>query len=102
MSTTDSMQHQTNSAPVPHNGVIARTTEQVRQFFCGLHGHDALLHFDHGRLSLLCTSCGYESPGWDTTPEPEQHEAPTPTQHDAVTRTPRVLRMPTLGERHAA
>jgi hypothetical protein len=37
----------------------------VRQFFCGLHGHDALLHFEHGRISLLCTSCGYESPGWE-------------------------------------
>jgi hypothetical protein len=72
----------------------------VRQFLCGLHGHDALLHFDHGRVSLLCTSCGYESPGWDTTPEPEHHE--TPTSHDTVTRTPRVIRMPSLGERHAA
>jgi len=40
-------------------------TDKVRQFLCGLHGHDALLHFEHGRMSLQCTSCGYETPGWD-------------------------------------
>ncbi len=40
-------------------------TDKVRQFLCGLHGHDALLHFEHGRISLQCASCGYETPGWD-------------------------------------
>jgi hypothetical protein len=40
-------------------------TDRVRQFLCGLHGHDALLHFEHGRMSLQCASCGYETPGWD-------------------------------------
>jgi hypothetical protein len=40
-------------------------TDKVRQFLCGLHGHDALLHFGHGRISLQCASCGYETPGWD-------------------------------------
>jgi hypothetical protein len=46
-------------------GLITRAFEQVRQFTCGLHGHDALLHFETGRLSMRCTSCGYETPGWD-------------------------------------
>ena len=40
-------------------------TDKVRQFLCGLHGHDALLHFEQGRISLQCASCGYETPGWD-------------------------------------
>jgi hypothetical protein len=92
MLTTDSRQHQTIPAPTP--GVIARTAEQVRQLICGLHGHDALLHFGHGRVSLLCTSCGHESPGWDTRLEPAQHEM--------VKRVPRLLRMPFIGERRAA
>ena len=38
---------------------------QVQQFFCGINGHDALLHFEQGRMSLQCASCGYETPGWD-------------------------------------
>ena len=49
-------------------GIVAmlnHLSERVRQFICGLHGHDALLQFGQGRLSLQCTSCGHETPGWD-------------------------------------
>jgi hypothetical protein len=44
--------------------VVQRTAGRARRLICGLNGHDTLLHFDHGRMSLVCTSCGYESPGW--------------------------------------
>ena len=37
----------------------------IRRFVCGLNGHDSLMHFERGRLSLKCMSCGQESPGWD-------------------------------------
>lgn len=40
-------------------------TNKVRQFLCGLHGHDTLRHFAKGRISLQCVTCGYETPGWD-------------------------------------
>lgn len=46
-------------------GPVARAMGQVRQLLCALHGHDALLHFEQGRMSLQCASCGYETPGWD-------------------------------------
>ena len=46
-------------------GPVARALGQVRQLICAFHGHDALLHFEQGRMSLQCTSCGYETPGWD-------------------------------------
>ena len=66
---------------------------KVRQLVCGLHGHDALLHFEQGRISLQCTSCGYETPGWDLkssdiAPEPEP--------------SARFIRLPLLGERRVA
>jgi hypothetical protein len=66
---------------------------KVRQLVCGLHGHDALLHFEQGRISLQCTSCGYETPGWDLKssgiePEPEQNA--------------RFIRLPLFGERRVA
>ena len=41
-----------------------RMLDRLRQVFCGLHGHDSLLNFEHDRLSLKCVSCGHESPGW--------------------------------------
>ena len=47
------------------SGAVTRAIGQVQQFLCGLHGHDALLHFEQGRISLQCTSCSFETPGWD-------------------------------------
>ena len=76
------------------NGVMTRVGEQLRQFICGLHGHDSLLHFSDGRVSLLCSSCGYETPGWDVKGSPARREAVRPE--------PRVVRMPLVGERRVA
>jgi len=46
-------------------GGWSRVITRVRQFICGLHGHDPLLHFGQQRMSLQCVSCGFETPGWD-------------------------------------
>ena len=58
------------------NPVRNRTIEAVRQLFCALHGHDSLLHFRQARLSLVCTSCGYETPGWELNGVPPRTDAP--------------------------
>jgi hypothetical protein len=47
------------------DGLISQMTLKIHQGLCGLHGHDALLHFEKGHISLLCTSCGHQSPGWE-------------------------------------
>jgi hypothetical protein len=64
----------------------------VRQFLCGLHGHDALLHFEQGRISLQCTSCGYQTPGWDLKGAPARSDS---------TRQ-RVVRLPLVSQRRVA
>jgi hypothetical protein len=74
--------------------LFTRALGKVRQVVCGMHGHDALLHFEQGRMSLQCTSCGYETPGWDL--------KGSPTQTAAVSGLPRVVRMPLVRERRAA
>jgi hypothetical protein len=89
---TDTAQHQMDRHP-RSAGVLTRAAGQVRQFFCGLHGHDALLHFDHGRISLLCTSCGYESPGWDVKDAPARRGQP---------ESRRLVRLPLVRERRVA
>ena len=68
---------------------------KVRQMICGLHGHDALLHFEQGRISLQCTSCGYETPGWDL----KADAATVAQEHEPA---PRLIRLPLLGERRVA
>lgn len=67
---------------------------QLRRFICGLHGHDSLLHFGEGRVSLLCSSCGHETPGWDV--------KGTPARRQAATRERRVVQLPFVGERRVA
>ena len=34
---------------------------------CGLRGHDSVLHFEGKRVMMRCTSCGHNSPGWEST-----------------------------------
>ena len=90
---TDSVQHRTMAEPQPTTGIITRTVDHMRQFICGLHGHDSLLHFGEGRMSLQCTSCGYETPGWDISEEPQQQ---------ALRAKPRAVSMPLVRQRRAA
>jgi len=54
------------------DGLLSKAALQLRQFVCGLHGHDSLMHFEQGRMSLLCASCGHETPGWDVKKAPVQ------------------------------
>ena len=58
--------------------MLVSAAKQVRQFICGLHGHDALLHFDQCHVSLRCVVCGHESPGWNV---PGAASAISPDDH---------------------
>ncbi len=51
------------------DGLIARAVGFVSQRFCAVRGHDSVLHFEENRVRLRCTSCGYDSPGWEVKPE---------------------------------
>jgi hypothetical protein len=77
-------------------GLIGRALRMIQQFVCGLHGHDALLHFETGRLSMRCTSCGHETPGWDL------KIAASPATTEAAEPKARVLRLPLVRERRVA
>ena len=52
------------------DGFGGRVLERMRQAFCGLHGHDAVLQFEQDRMFLKCVSCGHESPGWELNEAP--------------------------------
>jgi hypothetical protein len=40
-------------------------TRYATQLACGLRGHQMLMRYQPNRLSLRCSSCGRESPGWE-------------------------------------
>jgi hypothetical protein len=49
------------------NGAVERVMGRLGQVFCGLRGHDSVLHFESNRVNMRCTSCGHDSPGWEIT-----------------------------------
>ena len=88
---TGCIQHHTITTP--RRSLLTRVADHVRQLICGMHGHDSLLHFERGRMSLLCTSCGHESPGWELKPSPRPQ---------AAQGSSRIVRLPLVGERRVA
>ncbi len=52
-----------DEASLPHGA--SWIWKRVQQAICSLHGHDSLLQFEQNRMFLRCTSCGYETPGWE-------------------------------------
>ena len=40
----------------------------LSRFWCGLHGHLIMMHYEPNRLSLECALCGYRSEGWEVGP----------------------------------
>jgi hypothetical protein len=84
-------------------GFWTRLTTRAQQGLCGLHGHDALLHFGDGRISLLCTSCGHETPGWEVEGSPLARRATAIIATRQVqASTHRVVRLPAAHERQVA
>jgi NAD-dependent SIR2 family protein deacetylase len=65
---TNYPQQLTATAKVTHEQdghVVARAVSRIGQLFCGLRGHDSVLHFEGNRVNMRCTSCGYDTPGWE-------------------------------------
>lgn len=64
---------------------LLRLKRKLGQLTCGVSGHDMLMHYEHKRLSLVCASCGYESPGWSVSGSPVRT---VPPARDSTTSRP--------------
>jgi len=65
---TNYPQRLTATSEVESQGADAltlRAVARIGQWFCGLRGHDSVLHFEGNRVMMRCTSCGHDSPGWE-------------------------------------
>jgi hypothetical protein len=49
----------------PKPGFLSNVATTVSQKLCALRGHDSVLHFEGNRVMMRCTSCRYDSPGWE-------------------------------------
>jgi len=67
-------------------GFGRKLVDRMRELFCGLRGHDTMLHFDKDRMSLRCVSCGHETPGWELNEVPPTVTARGDARRHAVAR----------------
>ena len=61
---------QLTATPAAHagttsRGIVTRAVSRIGQMLCGVRGHDSVLHFEGNRVMMRCTSCGYDTPGWE-------------------------------------
>jgi hypothetical protein len=64
--------------------LLGGMARRLDHFACGLTGHDELLRFEPKRLSLQCTRCGHQTPGWEIRSSHPRRLLPARARH--VTR----------------
>ena len=47
--------------------LVSRALTGFSRLLCGMRGHDPVMHFEAKRVTMRCTSCGHDSPGWEIT-----------------------------------
>jgi hypothetical protein len=86
----------TATAQVRHDrttaSVVARAFARLGQLFCGLRGHDSMLHFEGNRVNMRCTSCGHDTPGWEISGRGPRRRYEGDARHHRLTTQRLVLR----------
>jgi hypothetical protein len=44
---------------------VTRAATRLGQLLCGMRGHEPMMHFEEKRVTMRCTSCGHDTPGWE-------------------------------------
>ena len=73
------------------NAVVARAITRLGQLFCGMRGHDALLHFEANRVTMRCTSCGHDTPGWEISGRGPRKRLEGDARRHVLTPAPRLV-----------
>jgi len=72
--------------------LMTRALARFGQLFCGLRGHDAVLHFEGKRVMMRCTSCGHDTPGWEVSGRGPRQRFEGDARRHVLTPTRLVLR----------
>src|SRR5262249_41034317 len=69
-----------------------RAVARIGQWLCGMRGHDSVLHFEGNRVMMRCTSCGHDSPGWESSGRGPRQRYEGDHRRHVLTRRRLVLR----------
>jgi hypothetical protein len=76
---------------VASRNVVARAVSRLNQAICGMSGHDMVRHFEGKRVMVRCTSCGYESPGWEVSGQGPRRLFEGDARRHRIVREPRLV-----------
>ncbi len=89
---TNYPQQLTTVSTVSTGDLMSRTVTRLGQLFCGMRGHESMLHFEGKRVMMRCTSCGHDTPGWDTAGRaPQRRYDGDARRHLLVTTPPKLV-----------
>jgi hypothetical protein len=74
------------------SALLARGVTRVGQLFCGLRGHETVVHFEGKRVMMRCTSCGHDTPGWEISGREPRRRYEGDARRHALTSPRLVLR----------
>jgi hypothetical protein len=75
-----------------NGSTLSRLVMRLSQAYCGLRGHDAILHFEGNRVMMRCTSCGHDTPGWEISARGPRKRFEGDARRHTLTRRRLVLR----------
>jgi hypothetical protein len=89
---TNYPQRLTALRPVGTGDFVARTAARLGQLLCGIRGHETVRHFEGKRVMMRCTSCGHDTPGWETGDRAPRHRYDGDARrHLLVVDTPKLV-----------
>ena len=70
---------------------VTRAVTRLGQLFCGIRGHEAVLHFEGKRVMMRCTSCGHDTPGWELGDRSPRKRFDGDARHHVLNPGPRLV-----------
>jgi hypothetical protein len=80
---------------VGHEGfgtaLVARTATRLGQWLCGLRGHETMMHREGKRMMMRCSSCGYDTPGFEISEREPRRRFEGDARRLRLTASPRLV-----------
>ena len=70
---------------------VTRAFTRLGQVLCGMRGHEPMMHFEGKRVTMRCTSCGHDTPGWELGDRAPRRRFDGDAQRHVLASSPRLV-----------
>lgn len=71
--------------------LVARTVTRLGQLLCGVRGHETVMHREGKRMMMRCTTCGYDTPGFEISEREPRRRFEGDARRHQLTTSPRLV-----------